>query len=237
MTIEKYNNKIICGDWREVTKDWPDGCVDLVLTDPPYGKVCYRCKGGIGKLKEKNQTYESMVKWGIEKKPIITEIRKLLAVGSNYIIWGGNYFLEAFPSTNCFLIWDKQGDWADTCFAGVEMALTSFNKVARKFTCRRQGFVSDSKDGKIDHPTPKPTELMLWCVNNYTKIDDLILDPFCGSGTTCVAAKMLGRRYIGIDISPEYCQIAEERLRAVDTGVPVKEARNGQGALFEKQTL
>jgi len=61
---------------------------------------------------------------------------------------------------------------------------------------------------------------------------NIILDPFCGSGTTCVAAKKLGRRYIGIDISPEYCEIARSRLEAVDTGVPAKEARKGQGALF-----
>jgi len=43
---------------------------------------------------------------------------------------------------------------------------------------------------------------------------------------------MLGREYIGIDISEEYCQIARERLKAVDTGVPVKEARKGQLPLF-----
>ena len=59
----------------------------------------------------------------------------------------------------------------------------------------------------------------------------IILD-LCGSGTTCVAAKMLGRRYIGIDISEKYCEIARQRLEAVDTGVPVKEQRKGQGALF-----
>ena len=225
-------NAIICGDCLEVMKDWPDNCVDLVLTDPPYGKVCYRGTGGIGKLKEKNQTYESMEHWGITKKPDIEDLKKLLAAGTNYIVWGGNYFFEAFPSANCFLIWDKQGDWSDTCFAGVEMAITSFNTVARKFTCRRQGFMTDSKDGKIDHPTPKPSELMVWCVENYSQPGDLILDPFCGSGTTCIAAKMLGRRYIGIDISEEYCQIARQRLEAVDTGVPVKERRKGQLPMF-----
>ena len=73
---------------------------------------------------------------------------------------------------------------------------------------------------------------MLWLVEKATKPTDIILDPFCGSGTTCVAAKMLGRNYIGIDISEEYCKIARERLEAVDTGVPVKEARAGQMALF-----
>jgi len=224
-------NQIICGDNREVMKGW-DGCVDLVLTDPPFGKVCYRGTGGIGKLKKQNQTYKSMIGWGITKKPTTAELKAILAAGTNYIVWGGNYFLEAFPSTNCFLIWDKQADWAETCFAGVEMAVTSFNSVARKFTCRRQGFVTDSKDGKIDHPTPKPTELMLWCVEKYSKPNDLILDPYCGSGTTCVAAKVLGRRYIGIDISPEYCEIARQRLEAVETGVPVKEQKAGQMALF-----
>ncbi|MHA1832449.1 MAG: DNA methyltransferase, partial [Candidatus Baldrarchaeia archaeon] len=49
-----------------------------------------------------------------------------------------------------------------------------------------------------------------------TRPGDIVLDPFIGSGTTAVAAKKLGRRYIGIDINPEYCKIAEERIKALD---------------------
>lgn len=82
------------------------------------------------------------------------------------------------------------------------------------------------------HPCIKPVELMAHFIRLHTQENDLILDPFCGSGTTCVAAKMLGRRYIGIDTSEDYCKIARERLEAVDTGVPVKEARKGQKALW-----
>jgi len=84
------------------------------------------------------------------------------------------------------------------------------------------------------HPAEKPTVVCSGLLNISSRIDDIILDPFCGSGTTCVAAKMLGRRYIGIDISEKYCEIARQRLEAVDTGVPVKEQRQGQMALFKK---
>jgi len=85
---------------------------------------------------------------------------------------------------------------------------------------------------RIDHPCPRPLEQVAYVVELASVADSLVLDPFCGSGTTCVAAKMLGRRFIGIDISLEYCDIARSRLRAVDTGVPVKEAKAGQLPLF-----
>ena len=63
------------------------------------------------------------------------------------------------------------------------------------------------------HPCPKPLDAWLWLVQKVAAPGWLILDPFCGSGTTCVAAKKLGRRYIGIEIDPSYCEIARARLR------------------------
>jgi DNA modification methylase len=92
--------------------------------------------------------------------------------------------------------------------------------------------VKNVSDEKTSHPCPMPLVLMRRIILLVSQENDLILDPFCGSGTTCVAAKMLGRRYIGIDISEKYCQIARQRLEAVDTGVPVKEQNKGQRALF-----
>jgi len=214
-------NQIICGDCLEVMKDWPDNCVDLVLTDPPYGIGMHR---QIGKKKGEVGDKWKADNWD-SKQP---DIQDCLRIAKNQIIWGGNYF--PLPPTRCFLVWDmvQRIDFAD-CI----MAWTNFNTSARIFTYARsnlQGFRFPERQ----HPTQKPIELMLWCLKNYSQPTNLILDPFCGSGTTCAAAKMLGRNYIGIDISEDYCKIARERIGAVETGVPVKEARKGQMGLFSK---
>ena len=72
---------------------------------------------------------------------------------------------------------------------------------------------SEKKYGK--HPTQKPEYLLKEIILASTKKNDLILDPFVGSGTTCVVAKRLGRRYIGIDNVEEYLEIAVKRLESV----------------------
>jgi len=63
------------------------------------------------------------------------------------------------------------------------------------------------------HPAPFPDKLAQDHVYSWSNAGDIVLDPMCGSGTTCKAAVKLGRRYIGIDISPDYCAIAEQRIK------------------------
>jgi hypothetical protein len=70
-------------------------------------------------------------------------------------------------------------------------------------------------EGVNHHPTVKPLTLMEYLVKLITPLGGLVLDPFLGSGTTALACKRLGRHYIGIEISREYCDIAERRLAAV----------------------
>ena len=65
---------------------------------------------------------------------------------------------------------------------------------------------------KVGHPAPFPLELPRRLIRLYSYPGDLVLDPFCGSGTTCLAARELGRRWIGVDIDPRYVSIARERL-------------------------
>ncbi|GAI66047.1 unnamed protein product, partial [marine sediment metagenome] len=65
------------------------------------------------------------------------------------------------------------------------------------------------------HPTCKPIKLMSYLITLGSRPGDIVLDPFLGSGTTAIAAKMLKRHFVGYEIDPEYCKIAEARLSAV----------------------
>jgi len=67
---------------------------------------------------------------------------------------------------------------------------------------------------QVGHPAPFPEELPRRLIELYTFLDDVVLDPFCGSGTTCLAALKAKRHYIGYEINPEYLRLAKERLQA-----------------------
>ena len=68
---------------------------------------------------------------------------------------------------------------------------------------------------RVGHPAPFPVELASRIIHLYSYVDDVILDPFMGSGTTCVAALENNRHYVGYDISPEYCALAQTRINQI----------------------
>ena len=89
-----------------------------------------------------------------------------------------------------------------------------------------------SGEGRSEHITPKPLSLMLELVELFTDPGDVILDPFCGSGTTGVACLRLGRRFIGIEKDAKYAAVATERLAAEVQGLSLRDVRAGQTSLF-----
>ncbi len=74
-------------------------------------------------------------------------------------------------------------------------------------------FTAQTGEGDSGHPCTKPLPVFMWLVG---AIEGTILDPFLGSGTTAVAAKKLGRHFLGFEISPEYCEIARKRIALVE---------------------
>ena len=194
-----YINKVICGDCLDVMKDIPDNSIDLVLTDPPYGIKADKMRMGTGK----HHWDKSINKWDnyIPDRKVFEE---MLRISKNQIIWGGNYFTKYLKSSVHWLIWDKLNP--NMSFSEAEIAWVNKGKRIRIFKEYSANLL------KL-HPTQKPIELIKWCLINYSKKNDLILDPFFGSGTTAVACQNLKRNFIGIEISPEYCEIARQRLK------------------------
>ena len=88
-------------------------------------------------------------------------------------------------------------------------------------TIEKRDFIEQTKSiwrfateraSRVNHPAPFPVELPRRCIEMYTFAGDVVFDPFNGSGTTCVAAKQSGRVFVGMDLSEEYCSIADERI-------------------------
>lgn len=84
---------------------------------------------------------------------------------------------------------------------------------------RRERDIGLGESERNNHPTVKPIKLMEYLIQLICPPNGIVLDPFLGSGTTALAAKMLGRTFIGIEKSPEYCEIAERRLKMISKPV------------------
>jgi DNA modification methylase len=204
-------NRIIQGDALSVLKTLSSDSVDLIVTDPPYGlgiaaKGTLSIKGSSNKVRSFSKSdWDTFI-------PTKEYFDEILRVSKNQIIWGGNYFAHLLPPAQCWLVWWKKDGLPRGSFADCELAWTSFKRPALVYNSRWHGFIRDSKEERIAHPTQKALDVMRWCIEEFSKPTDLIADPFLGSGTIAVAAKQLGRNYLGIELNPEYVKIAEKRL-------------------------
>jgi len=238
---DDYIGKVINDDCLNVLKQMPDKCVDLVLTDPPYdiGDNNKLCKQGnnIVTNKEMWGHFETLKLKDLE--PIFAEIYRVckgslvcyydrLEITSlKEMLKNIGYYpkqLVRFVKTNPLPHFRKNGfrsDFELAVYCQKEKGKDTFNFLEQKLMTSLDHVTIGNKDST--HPTEKP----LYCFKKYVRImsnpNDIILDPFAGSGTTLVAAELLGRKWTGIEISKEYCADAENR---------VKEAKE-QSALFE----
>lgn len=198
-------NKIICADCMDILRSLPDKCVDLVLTDPPYG-IGMSKEDFLYKNRKKKKDEIVDKKW--DSEPISADVlSELFRVSKNQIIFGGNYFSLAGPG---WIIWDKGEGFKGRTFAEAELAWTSFKRPARIF--KYDPLATGEYKSKI-HPTQKALPLWEWCIREYSEPCALILDPFSGSGTTAIAAHRLGRRFICIEKDADYHAASVERLR------------------------
>lgn len=204
-------------DCMEGMKQFPDKYFDLAIVDPVYGDVT---KGGymksnkgqyIGNGCAKQKGYNSNL-WQQEKtgKEYFDE---LLRVSKNQIVFGGNYFADSLPSSQCWIVWDKQHA-VERSFADCELAYTSFNKASRIFRYMWDGMLQGdmkNKEFRI-HPTQKPVALYEWILGKYANDGDIILDTHVGSGSSLIACYNTNHKYVGFEIDPDYYSKASERI-------------------------
>lgn len=197
-------NKVICGDSLEYMKTLPDKCIDLVLTDPPYW-IWFDNKIRDNKINN----------WDISI-PEDEYFKEIFRISRNQIIWWWNYFPYLWKEwCRWFIFWNKDVNM-DT-YSAWELAWTSFNTPAKYFywawNWLADGIRGRNKKEKIDHPTVKPKELFKWCLENYSKPWDIILDCFAWSWTTAIASIETWRNYIVIEKEPKYVKIIEKRIK------------------------
>jgi len=207
---------IYLGDCRDILPTLVG--VTALITDPPYGvgvKANYGERGRSALAASNNYPQ-------IHGDDAPFDPAHLLGY-PKVVLFGANHYAARLPSSPTWIVWDKLAGLTSKREIGfndqadVELAWSNAGGPARIYAHRWMGLLKDSEreDSRV-HPTQKPVALMTWVLRAYTDSEDVICDPYMGSGSTLVAAKALGRKSIGIEISQEYCDIAVKRL-AQDT--------------------
>lgn len=220
-------NKIICGDCVEILPTLPNESINTVLTDPPFflPNTHYELRDKSWKKKLSDLAI------------IETYFKTIFKECSRILKWHGHLLVncdpvsypsffraayELFDFTRC-LVWHKgekyfslgKGAWRYS----FELILHARNSGAYFLKLDRQDVIKCPiiRNQERDHPAQKPVELNKLLIKACTPPNGIVLDAFCGSGSTCVAAKELGMNYIGIELDEEYIKIAEERLSSLST--------------------
>lgn len=208
-------NKIIHGDCLEYMKTLPDKCIDLILTDPPYGINVG--KGFKSRANKRNGTSAAISKdygdimWDA-KIPSKEVFMEMFRISKNQVIFGGNYFTRYLPPSSGWIVWDKNNGEND--YADCELAWSSFSKPLRKIKHTWNGMIQEDMGNKEyrHHPTQKPLDVMKFCLDLYSKENDIIFDPFAGSCTTAIACINLKRNYICVEKEKKYVDIGLQRV-------------------------
>lgn len=182
--------------------------VSLVLTDPPYG---------IGERTDRRSKGRSNAAASYDFEPVCGDDEPFnpthLLRFPRLVLFGANHYAQELPPSPSWIVWDKRAGGTPDDNADCELAWTNIGGPARLYTHLWRGMIKASeRDERRTHPTQKPVALMARIIEAYTQPGDLVLDPYAGSGSVLLAAKMLGRRAVGCEIELRYCEVAAQRL-------------------------
>lgn len=205
-------HRILCADSTHLSnlhRLLGNHTVNIVFADPPYGINVAKT----GKIGRSSQTYASIIGDGSTETAILTYgLTSALFRNAIQLWWGANYYADALPPSRCWIIWDKEN--GATSFADAELAWTNIKTSVRIFRHKWNGAVRASERNQPRyHPTQKPVALPMWFYEKYGNSEDIVFDPFLGSGITILAAERVegSRRVFGSEIDPHYCDVCITR--------------------------
>lgn len=223
---------LYCGDCLEVIKGFPKGVADLILTDPPY-QISKNHNFNTMPDRKNKRTGTYFGSWDVFNIENWAKITPVLSNNGSIISFMSHQqykdFVDVMNKANIEikdrLIWEKTNPFPRNrdrrYIPNIELFVWDVKK-GGKWVFNRQNekyetcvFRFPSESGarfKRYHPTQKPLKLLEYLLYIHTNPGDIVLDCFSGSGSTLVACERLNRRWVGIEINPEYCEIAKQRI-------------------------
>jgi modification methylase len=241
--IKEYQNKIFCGDTLEVLKSLPDEIVDVGVTSPPYNKGENK-KGWLVKNVKYDVASDKLPEDLYQKNQIevLNEIFRITKPGGSFfynhkIRWERGNLLHPMDwlrktkwNIRQEIIWDRAiaANIRGWRFWQVDERIywlykPNYNDLIGEELKSKHALLTSiwrfPPERKNPHPAPFPLCLPIRCIFSIMdeRVGGLVIDPYCGSGTTLVAAKFLGHSFIGIDISKKYVEFSEKRLKNYTT--------------------
>ena len=187
-------------DCIEFMKTKPDNYYDLAIVDPPYGLGDKLTSGGTWSVKWQDKGAD----W--DKAPSKEYWNELFRVSKNWVVFGGNYFIEYLPNCRNFIAWHKPYMDGMHSMSNVELALTSFDKNAKKIS-----FNKDKGTEDRIHVCQKPVQLYRWFLQNLATENDKILDTHGGSMSIAIACDKENFDLDICEIDTEYFEAGQKR--------------------------
>ena len=210
-------HRLLCGDStkaEDVARLMGGAKADAVISDPPYGMNYTGCGDGVqpGMRAEQRREVVPVINDQEDFDPMPTV--ELFGGPKEVLLWGGDWFYEHLPAGGSLVVWDKRASVEADAIPGAPFeVLWSKQRRAREFIRHPWGGWNNKEKGDTErhHTTQKPIACMVYPIEKATKENQIIVDPFAGSGTTIIAAEQTGRRCFAMEISPAYCDVAVAR--------------------------
>lgn len=211
MNNKAPRNVIFNADCIDVMQSFDDGAIDFILTDPPY-VTRYRDRSGRTVANDDN---------GRWLRPAFREMRRILKDGGFCVSFYGwnkvDLFMDAWRAAGFRIVGHLvfRKDYASSArflrYEHEQAYLLTKGNPSRP-TKPIPDVLDFPYSGNRLHPTQKPVAALAPLIEAFTRPGDLVLDPFCGSGSTLAAAQQLGRDWTGIELSNEHYHTASKRL-------------------------